>query len=101
MDSNIYSSVFILHAHPTYHMLHPTATVPPLLVQVRMAAQTQGHRTLLLTTGCVLVLAGGLAPVRNCSTLGLAFDMVSEVHTWCADLTSHWATVFSICCIIN
>lgn len=50
----------------------------------------------MLTAGCVLVLAGDLAPVQKSSTLGSAFDMMSEVHTGCAALTSHWVIVFSI-----
>lgn len=48
----------------------------------------------MLTSGCVIALAGGLAPGQNNSTLGSVFDMVSEVYAWCADVTSHWATVY-------
>lgn len=34
----------------------------------------------MLTSGCVIALAGGLAPGQNSSTLGSVFDMVSEVY---------------------
>lgn len=73
-DSNFWSSVSMLHS-----ILTPAIITVPL-VQIRLAAQTQGHRTLMLTTAPVLLLARGLDPVQKSSTLVSAFEMISEVQ---------------------